>query len=85
MNCIGWNCHRAGNAATVHELGVLQRTHQVKVIFLCETRQSCDRMKRLRNRLGLKAFVGVDCNGLSGGLALFWHESVVGSRGPRGG
>jgi hypothetical protein len=33
-------------------------------------------MKRLRNRLGLKGFTGVDCNGMSGGLALFWHESI---------
>src|SRR5438128_2581799 len=76
MNCVGWNCRGARNAVTVHELGVLQRTHQAKVFFLCETRQSCERMKRLRSCLGLKGFVGVDCNGFSGGLALFWHESV---------
>ena len=32
-------------------------------------------MKRIRNRLGLKGFVGVDSVGLSGGLALYWLES----------
>jgi hypothetical protein len=76
MNCIGWNGRGCGNAATVQELGVLQQTHQAKIMFLCETRQSSVRMKRLRTRLGLKGFYGVDSNGLSGGLALFWHESI---------
>jgi hypothetical protein len=33
-------------------------------------------MRRLRGRLGLKGFTGVDSNGLSGGLALYWHESI---------
>jgi hypothetical protein len=32
-------------------------------------------MRRLRLRLGLKGFDGVNSEGLSGGLALFWHES----------
>jgi hypothetical protein len=31
---------------------------------------------RLKNRLGLPGFNGIDSDGLSGGLALFWHESV---------
>ena len=34
-------------------------------------------MKRIRARLGLKGFEGVDSNGMSGGLALYWHESCV--------
>lgn len=33
-------------------------------------------MRYLRWRLGLKNFVAVDCVGKSGGLAVFWHESV---------
>jgi endonuclease/exonuclease/phosphatase family metal-dependent hydrolase len=31
-------------------------------------------MRRLRHRLGLKGFAGSSSDGLSGGLALFWHE-----------
>jgi hypothetical protein len=34
-------------------------------------------MHRLRHRLGLKGFVGFNSSGLSGGLALFWHESLL--------
>ena len=33
-------------------------------------------MKRIRSRLGLSGFEAVDSTGLSGGLALYWHESV---------
>jgi hypothetical protein len=46
-------------------------------VFLCETRQKAAKMRRIRARLGLQGFVGVDSNGLSGGLAFFWHESCV--------
>lgn len=30
----------------------------------------------MRNRLGLRGFAGVSSDGMSGGLALFWHESI---------
>ena len=33
-------------------------------------------MKRYRARLGLRGFDGVDNDGNSGGLALFWHETL---------
>lgn len=32
-------------------------------------------MKKVRGWLGLKGYTGVDGNGMSGGLALFLHES----------
>jgi hypothetical protein len=47
------------------------------MIFLCETRQKADKMKRLRGRLGLRGFAGIDSMGLSGGLALFWEENLI--------
>jgi endonuclease/exonuclease/phosphatase family metal-dependent hydrolase len=34
-------------------------------------------MKRLRNRFGLRGFACVDAVGQSGGLALYWHESLT--------
>lgn len=34
-------------------------------------------MRRLRGRLGLNGFEGVDSNGLSSGITLFWHESLM--------
>jgi hypothetical protein len=75
MKWCGWNCRGIGNSATVRELCGLLRTHRFQLVFLCETRQRCDRVRRLRSRLGVRGFAGVDSNGMSGGLALFWHES----------
>jgi hypothetical protein len=71
MNLLSLNCRGGGNSAIVREVGVLQRTHQAKVVFLCETRQSGDRVKKLRNRMGLRGFAAVDIVGLSGGSALY--------------
>lgn len=76
MNCLAWNCRGLGNAATVRDLCGLVKEANSQIVFLCETRQKVDRIQRIRNRLGLRGFTGVDSDGLSGGLALFWHESV---------
>ncbi|PNT63631.1 hypothetical protein BRADI_4g18961v3 [Brachypodium distachyon] len=81
MNCLSWNCRGGGNVATVRDLCALVRAHNPLIVFLCETRQKCDRMKRLCSRLGLKGFAGSDSDGFSGGLALFWHESLFGYSG----
>jgi hypothetical protein len=56
LNWLIWNCRGIGNVATVHELLDLSRTHSSQLIFLCETRQKCERVQRLRNRLGLRGF-----------------------------
>jgi hypothetical protein len=45
-------------------------------VFLSETRQKAERVRRLRSRLGLRGFLGVDSDGLSGGLALFWCDQL---------
>jgi hypothetical protein len=76
MNCLSLNCRGAGNAATIHEVGVLLKTHIPKMVFLCETPQKSDRMARYKGRLGLRGFAGFDSDGMSGGLALYWHESL---------
>ena len=54
----------------------LVQAHFPSIVFLCETRQSKNKMKRLRARLGLRGFDGLDSVGLSGGLAMYWHESL---------
>ena len=76
MNCLSWNCRGAGNPSTVHDLASLGMTQSPSLVFLCETRQNKNKLYRLRNRLGLSGFEGVSSNGRSGGLALFWHESM---------
>lgn len=76
MNCLTWNCRGLGNAATVREVCALAKEAGSQIVFLSETRQKVEKIKRLRNRLGLRGFAGVDCVGRSGGLALYWHESI---------
>jgi hypothetical protein len=46
------------------------------MVFLMETHRSAQRAMNLRWRLSLKNSVGVDSVGHSGGLVLFWHESL---------
>ncbi|PNT76120.1 hypothetical protein BRADI_1g44363v3 [Brachypodium distachyon] len=72
MNALAWNCRGVGNASTVRELVCFSQRLQLKLIFLCETRQDKEKVRGcLRNRLGLSGFAGVDSVGTSGGLALF--------------
>ena len=71
-----WNCRGAGNSRTVRDLQALCQAHSPKLVFLCETRQPKQKMERAHNRLGLKGFDGVSSQGKSGGLALYWDESV---------
>ena len=54
----------------------LVQTHSSSIVFLCETRQPKNKMKRYRARLGLSGFDACDSVGRSGGLALYWHESL---------
>lgn len=68
-----------GNAATVRELCTLVKEVGSRIVFfLCETRKKVERVRCLRNtpRLVLNGFAGVSSEGMSGGLALFWDESV---------
>ena len=74
MNCVGWNCRGAGNNPTVRDLLAISKAVKANFVFLSETRQKREKMRRLRNRLGLRGFAGCDSNGRSGGLALFWNE-----------
>ena len=76
MNCLSWNCRGAGNSQTVRDLVSLLQAHSRSIVFLCETRQSKVKMKIYRSRLGLSGFEAVHSVGLSGGLALYWHESL---------
>jgi hypothetical protein len=74
---LGWNCRGVGNKPTVRELVDLVKANRASIVFLCETRQKSEKVRKLRSRLGLKGFVGQDSDGLSGVLALFWDENLM--------
>lgn len=70
------NCRGVGNSRTICDLTALVQYCNLKLVFLSETRQSEERVKKLRWRLGLKGCLAVSSNGLSGGIALFWEENL---------
>jgi hypothetical protein len=76
MNALVWNCWGLGNPQTVHDLCSLVQQHHPKLVFLSETKMSNSRASNLRCRLGLRNYLAVSSNGLSGGLALFWDENL---------
>ena len=62
--------------STVGELRDLIRSYNPAVVFLCETKKKARAMVRLKWSLGFRCGMAVDCQGRSGGLALWWRENV---------
>lgn len=77
MNTLAWNCRGVGNSRTVQDLCGLVKSLHPKLVFLSETRMSASRVSNLRWRLGFRNCISVSSDGMSGGLALFWDESVT--------
>jgi hypothetical protein len=71
MSIIGWNGRGLGQLATVQELVCLVQTYKPCLVFICETRQSEERVKNLRYRIGMKYCFRVKGDGSGGGLALY--------------
>ncbi|CAN6299204.1 unnamed protein product [Urochloa humidicola] len=77
MNAMAWNCRGLGNSRTVCELCGLVQSLKPKIVFLSDTRMCASRVSSLRWRIGLRNCLPVSSVGLSGGLALFWDESII--------
>jgi exonuclease III len=54
----------------------LQKKEDPDVIFLCEMKQKVGRLEWLRWKLGMPNLIVKDCEGQSGGLAIFWKNTV---------
>ena len=76
MIVLALNCRGLGLNAAVGELRDLVRSHNPAVVFLCETKKKANEVNKLKWSLGFANGVAVDCNGRSGGLALWWREDV---------
>lgn len=76
MSVLSWNCRGMAAAATVRELKNLCRAHQPSILFLMETRANEERVSRTRRMLKFTHVFWVEPMGLSGGLGLFWNDSV---------
>ena len=52
------------------------RASSPDILFLSETKMDWKRIERFRWILKMPNLVVKDCNGLSGGLALFWNKEI---------
>lgn len=76
MNMLAWNYHGLGLDPTVGELRDLIWSYNPVVVFLYETKKKAMAMERLNWSLGFRQGVAVDCEGKSGGLALWWRDNL---------
>jgi hypothetical protein len=70
------NYRGLGQATTVQELTCLVRKFCPNIVFISETRQQRERVSNLCGRIALKNALVVDGHGKSGGLVLYWDESI---------
>jgi exonuclease III len=75
MKVIAWNCRGLGNSPTVRCLLDIQKV-EAGILFLSETKMDQCRIEGLRWRLGMTNLVVKNCEGQSGGLAIFWKKEI---------
>ena len=76
MSILSWNCQGLGNQWAVDVLSHLEREKAPKILFLMETKQSVDEMRRLQADLPYCCMFLVPSIRRSGGRALLWKEEV---------
>ncbi|XP_024318899.1 uncharacterized protein LOC106866892 isoform X2 [Brachypodium distachyon] len=76
MKIVVWNCRGLGNRPAIRGLLELQKKEGPDILFLSETKLDKRRMEKFRNMLGLQGMLVRDCEGRSGGVALFWRRGV---------
>jgi hypothetical protein len=60
----------------VHDLVCQLQIHKPSIVFLIETRQSEQRVKNLRFRLGMQHCLHAKGQGNGGGIALYWVDGI---------
>jgi exonuclease III len=65
-----------GNGPTVRGLLDLQKKEDPDVLFLSETKMRREKLEGLKWKLGMPNMFVKDCEGLSGGLAIFWKNTI---------
>ena len=76
MNILSWNCRGLGNLRAETVLSHLVRDKAPQVLFLMETKQIVDEMRRIQADLHYRSMLVVLCIRRAGGLAMLWKEEV---------
>jgi len=76
MSTMCWNCRGAGKAAAVRELRDFARQFAPTLLCIVETQIDGNRVEALSGRLGYDNAYVVSSQGRSGGIGLFWNNSI---------
>lgn len=76
MKLLSWNCRGLGRPRTCHQLRSMVQLHSPDFIFLSETKNKQKKLESVRRSIGMKNGFWLDPIGLSGGLGIFWNDSV---------
>ncbi|CAM8882672.1 unnamed protein product [Rhodiola kirilowii] len=76
MKSLCWNCRGLGQPRLAHCLVDMVRSYKPQLVSLIETKMNEERVERIRRRLGFTHGLAVDCQGRSGGLAIWWADDV---------
>ncbi|TXG67121.1 hypothetical protein EZV62_008396 [Acer yangbiense] len=73
---LSWNVRGPGNPCAFAALLRLLKCHSPDLVFLSETKLISSKVSRLKLALGYGGWFCVDSVGSSGGLLLFWKDSI---------
>ena len=76
MIFLSWNYRGVGNLRAVTVLSHLVREKTPHVLFLMETKQTIEEMKKIQEDLRYNAMLAVPCIRRTGGLAMLWKSEV---------
>ena len=77
MNILCWNCRGLGNPRAVRMLRHWSHVYSLDLLFVSETMISAFVAENLKTKLGFNCAIGVDSEGNSGGLCVFWKGEKV--------
>lgn len=77
MSVLAWNCRGAAHPDFMKNICDLATQHKPMLIYILETRLPFSRIDNLKKKLKLYEVHGVDSNGLSGGIWMFWDSRRI--------